>query len=242
MEYIFLIRKKTLSLFVLYSLVFNYIQLFSDRDFDFNDTELDIDDELCLSLILDLFNAKYKGNIILLLSIFILKYKYFKNKFKDIKKECIIGVFNNIYSKYGKRINAYKNEDILLLICEEINSININVEKSSQAKSNYNDLNKKIIKNNILHANQIDNNKNDLEKEIISDKIKIISNNKNEYLEINNSDKNININEFWDKKILFCKNGINEIFKKILNKMKLDDDDKDYLSGQFNELKKFLLI
>ena len=61
------------------------------------------------------------------------------------------------------------------------------------------------MQNNIFYANQIYNNKNDLEKEIKSDKIKIISNNKNEYLELNNSDKNININEIWDKKILFCK-------------------------------------
>ena len=39
--------------------------------------------------------------------------------------------------------------------------------------------------------------------------------------------------KFGIKKFYFV-NAKNEICKKILNKMKLEDDDKDYLSRQFN--------
>ena len=248
----FILDKNTLTLYILYSLIFNYIKLFSERTFDFNDVEINICDEICLSLIFDLFNAKYKGKIIiLLLSIFILKYNYFQKKYKFINKELIIEVISNIYNKYGQTINDYKNEDIILLISEEIGLSNINIEKASKVKfNNNNDLNKELIQQNILIMDETNNNKkNDNfdnkplniinkneEKDSISNKMQNFSKD----LEVCNNNKNININEFWDKKFLIYKNGINEIFKNILNKMSLDNE-KDYLNKQIDELKNIFI-
>ena len=113
----FMLDKRTLLEFKIYSIIDKrYINKYN-RSFEANEIELNFNSHACISLITDIFSNKFKGNKLLFIWLIILKYRSFYTKFNDINLNSIIKAFESIEVK-KVNLNKISNKEIFSFICK----------------------------------------------------------------------------------------------------------------------------
>ena len=148
-----------LSLLIKYEIYLIILKYFLDlfgAKINFNETQINIEDNISLDLIIDLFNQNKMHDKLLIQSILILKYEYFKASLVKCDMPKIKEGINNTIIKLK---NTDNNESVLLIeklvliFIEEIEKLNSKKMKKKKSKKNKN-----------AHEFNIQNVKTDYEK------------------------------------------------------------------------------
>ena len=143
----FSLQDKYLLNFKICSLINEKILKKFNRNFDFKELEIDISDELCLSLLSDIFANEIKDEkCLLLLCLLVLKFRTVKYKINCANKNEVIKYIENLLSS-RKETNFYNltNDDIIQIVCGEVN--NAQIEKIAP-KFSFDSKNNQIEKEN----------------------------------------------------------------------------------------------
>ena len=215
----FMLHSTSLLEFTIYSLIEKLYLNKYQRKLELNEIELDLNNTVCLSLLKDIFSNKLREDESLFAGLLSLKFKTIKNKFNDVNVLSIINAIKNIISKPEKiSISTMNNNEIINNICDEISNI-LNKNKPEKLS-------------NIKNVNNIKEGKIPPPKHSNIFDSKCIGN------DINNT----NIMKFGDNNTINYKRILDELFKKILNNIKMDDFFKEDLNKKFNEIKQILNI
>jgi len=182
----FMLEKKILLEFKVYSIIDKQFLNKYNRAFEANEIELDFRSHACISLIADILSNKFKGNELLFICLITLKYRSFYIKFKEINLTSIIKAFKSVEAK-KVNLNKVSNKELFSLICTEIANNNSKIIKevetynideeckeSTFKKSNLIDLDS--VSSNIKNLNG-DKFGDNIYKIILDELIKKISNN-----------------------------------------------------------------
>ena len=230
--------------FHIYTKIVNeYLNFFGEKKINFEDTEIDLMEEISADIILDLFKKEKSNNIVFIESLVILKYGSIKD---TINKYNILQISNALDNTLIKITNgiiiarSFYIEKVLMIFIEELQSLNSKENKKKRKKRKKNKNKGNNNNTNIINIEQAEVEPNieimtKEEKEQtnkIKENITKISNtnkgkeellsDKNEIKEENGKIKNKGGN---------LKNYINELLLKILN---MNNNNEEIL----NELKK----
>ena len=192
--------------------IFSLIITKYDLKIEYSENEIDVSNDICLDLVIDLLDAKKEGKDSIIISLLLIKYGSFKNIIKEY------GKLNNMLSKLINDPNIININDIIQLSCEEIKKIDINkgdkINKRDEIDLKGSNENIKAVNYNNFLCIQHNPSKDCL----------------------NNENNNINNNiQFWDKKNEYI-NIINNLFTNI----NMKELNKDELNKQLNEIKALL--
>ena len=242
----------TLLKFELYTIIMNKYFILLGTKIYFHETEINVEDELSLEIILDLFQKDQGNDLVFIQSLIILKYKSLKNFITKYNMSQISNALQNTFNKITNGIEISRIiyvEKILMIFREELQNLNSKNKKKRKNKKKKKNKESSINTNTLNTASEkieniIDSPNN--KKEQTEPTKKIRENNpeqspKAPFIKDDKTTKNISqkeINSSIQLKKNEFKDEIESKEEENDNKIKKGDISKKYINDLFLQILK----
>ena len=232
----FILKNNTIIKFITFKMIkYHFLKDKEKKKIDFPDCLINVENEICLNMIIDLFNDKFENGTLVLISYVILRFEsvqpYIKTYDFTIIKETLQNCIHKIKNRYPSDF-IITVETLIILFIEEYENLNNNNKDEKEIKIQPSK--EKISANNDINDEEGVNTKNNNDN--IQSTSGIIFNHpptpkkgQNEIIDKNKENNEINTYNFDYKNII-------ENIKILLNKIKMEPQQNEELKNIFKTL------